>query len=138
MIYTLKHSLDQESLWNLFTTDDFMVQWLAEKSDINWRKNGKIKLTITSGTHEISGCKIIEFKPFEKISFTWKGPDDFDITMNFEDYLTSVEVTITDTTLTIEHKGWRSSEDWQEAKNWHEQVFWPEKIAKLKTLLETK
>ena len=58
--------------------------------------------------------------------------------MNFDDYLTHVYVTMTDTTLKLEHKGWRSSEDWQEAKNWHEKIFWPEKIAKLTKLLKTK
>ena len=137
MIYTIQHSLGQEQAWNLFTTDEFMTKWLAEESDINWKKNGKIKLIITSGSHEITGCKITEFSPFEKLVFLWKGPDEFDITMNFDNFLTDIEVTITDTTLMLEHKGWRSSEDWQEAKNWHEKNFWPEKIAKLAKLLET-
>ena len=40
MIFTIQHSLGQETIWKLFTTDDFMIQWLAEKSDINWKKNG--------------------------------------------------------------------------------------------------
>ncbi len=136
MIYNIKHSLGQEKIWNLFTDNNFVIKWLAIESNINWKKNGKVQLTIIPGTHEITGCRIIDFQAPKKLSFTWKGPEEFDITMNFEDYLTHVEVIFQETALALEHKGWRSSEDWQEAKNWHEKVFWPEKIAKLTKLLD--
>lgn len=136
MRYTLSHNLGQEEIWNLFTTNEFTEKWLATESSINWKKNGRIKVTVETGTHEVKGCKIIEFEPFETLRFTWKGPDDFDITMNFEDYLTHITVTFNDQSLILDHEGWRSSEDWQEAKDWHEKVFWPEKIAKLSNLIK--
>ena len=136
MIYTIKHSLGNQKVWDLFTDNTFVTKWLATESSINWKKSGKVQLTVTPREHEITGCKIIEFEPPKKIVFTWKGPEEFDITMNFQDYLTQVEVTFQDDTILLEHKGWRSSEDWQEAKIWHEKIFWPEKIAKLAAVLE--
>ena len=136
MKFTVQHSLGKEGLWKLFTSNEFICKWLATESDINWKKNGKVRFTITPGKHEVKKCKLIEFNPFDSLSFTWMGPEEFDITMNFKEYLTHVRVIFQDTTLSFEHEGWRSSEDWQEAKKWHENVFWPEKITTLTKILQ--
>ena len=136
MIFVINHSLRKEQVWELLTTNEFMNKWLAKESTTNWKKNGKFACIIEFKTHEINGCKITEFLPSEKLIFTWKGPEEYDVTMNFPEYLTHVEIIIQDSKLTLEHKGWRSSEDWQHAKNWHEKTFWPEKIAKLSALLQ--
>lgn len=137
MIFTIDHTLNQQQSWDLFTNNDFITQWLAKESAINWKKNGKFSCIIEPGLYEIKGCKITEFLSPEKLVFSWKGPEEFDVTMNFQDYLTHVEVSFNDNKLVLEHKGWRSSEDWQEARDWHEKIFWPEKIKKLTELLQT-
>ena len=136
MIFTISHSLGKIQAWDLFTTNEFVTKWLAKESNINWKKNGKVNLIIEPSEHEITGCKLIVFEPPQRIEMTWKGPEEFDITMNFEDYLTHIEITFQDKAIVLEHKGWRSSEDWQQAKSWHEKVFWPEKIALLSNLLK--
>ena len=140
MIFQIQVTCPIEKAWESFLNNEIITKWLAIDAKINKRKNGNYKLVINDKEHHLlKDCKIIEINEFSKLLFSWQGPQIFDIVMNFPDQLTHVEVNFTQesdlTVITLEHKGWKSSEDWQDAKKWHETQFWPEKLNNLKTLL---
>lgn len=148
MDFTIEATCPVSKAWQILTGKKFLNQWLSKGNEIELKKNGKIDLYFDHEIeHTTQGCKIIDIqhpseeKPFGKFVFFYKGPQMFYNTMNeFEDMWTQVTFAVSELVsskvkITIEHTGWKSSEDWQKAKDWHFH-FWSGKIDLLKDLLQ--
>ena len=123
--------IDKKKLRNWLITD-------IDKSSVHPRKNGKYWLYIND-THNTHECTILTIKKSQDIKFSWKGPNEFDEFLNFLSELTIVKVTFVEieekTKISLQHYGWKSSEDYQNARNWHLK-FWEKKMEKLSQVLE--
>jgi uncharacterized protein YndB with AHSA1/START domain len=132
----------KDEIFNYWIDQEKIKEWLARDNSetvVNPRKNGKFWIYIDEN-HNTKGCDFIAVKKNEEIEFTWKGPLEFDDFLNFPGELTTVKVIIstvedTSTNVTLQHFGWKSSEDYQNARKWH-QEFWNQKLNTLKIRAE--
>ena len=133
----------KELVWAAWTISDRVKQWFAPDANIDARLGGAFELFFIPGNHEqmnTKGCVITKFIPMERLSFTWKGPDDFSQLMNQSDNLTVVNVSLSDdgehTKVTIEHVGWGEGEAWNKAYQWHV-MAWNQVASSLKSAIES-
>ena len=144
MKYTIECDCSVQEAWNLVTDPELLNKWLSIDNEIVLKKRGKFHLVINQDpVHTTEGCKISEYDPpvdknEGRFVIEWKGPETFDLIMNdFKDVWTHVIFSVSNShpsIITIEHAGWKSSEDWQKAKNWHND-FWTKKLTLLKNQL---
>jgi uncharacterized protein YndB with AHSA1/START domain len=112
MIKSIKHQFSYpqppEMVWEYLTNPDLMELWLM-KNDFQAAVGAEFQFrTKPMPSLECDGifyCKVLEFLPFEKLTYSWKsGPGDGTITVD-----TVVEWTLqpTDkgTELSLEHSG---------------------------------
>ncbi len=101
--------------------------WFAPTANI---EAGRYELYFIPGNTEqmnTKGCKIIELIDKDSLSFTWKGPNQFNDLMNTEDHLTEVQVKLEEldeqnTRIMIQHTGFQNNELWKEAIDWHKSL----------------
>lgn len=132
-----------ELVWAAWTIADRVKLWFAPDANVEAKLGGAFELFFIPGNHEqmnTKGCKITELVPMERLSFTWKGPDDFAGIMNNENSLTVVTVTLMNenkqTKVTIEHAGWGEGEEWEKAYQWHV-MAWNQVASSLKSSIES-
>ena len=141
--FTITTQQSREDAFSFWVDKDKLKKWLisdVDKSSIQPRKKGKYWLYIND-THNTNECTIQTIYPNQDIEFTWKGPKEFEDFLNYRGELTIVKVNfekIDDKTkISLQHYGWRSSEDYQNARKWHIS-FWENKLEKLSHVLEKK
>ena len=125
---TLKKSRDQ--VWQAWTDSKLITNWFSPEANIEPRVGGAYELFFDPSKHEHEstiGCKIIEIKPHEYLSFQWKGPGQFIDIMNQPDPLTHVHVEFkkngSSTDVRVVHDGWKPGAEWDEAKAWHKKAW---------------
>ena len=125
---TLKKPRDQ--VWQAWTDSKLITNWFSPEANIEPRVGGAYELFFDPSKHEHEstiGCKIIEIKPHEYLSFQWKGPGQFIDIMNQPDPLTHVHVEFkkngSSTDVRVVHDGWRPGHEWDEAKAWHKKAW---------------
>ena len=134
-IILIKMEMDSDihNVFNMFTVNELLEEWLTEKADIEPEVGGKYELFWEPENREINstiGCKITGIEEDRFISFEWKGPVQFQSFMNSVDPLTHViiffipssDVPIK-TTIYLFHVGWRKSPEWQQARNYFDKVW---------------
>lgn len=133
---------NKELVWFAWTQTDRIVKWFAPDANIEARVGGAFELFFDPTNHDhlcTKGCTITLLEPMERLGFTWRGPDEFDI-MNHEDSLTSVLVTLSEdngvTRVLVEHTGWGQGSEWEKARAWH-QMAWNQVLGSLKSALES-
>lgn len=144
----IKHEItintSKEIVWWAWTLCDRVAQWFAPSANVEAKLDGAYELFfIPNNPDQMStkGCKITQFDPQTKLSFTWKGPDDFASLMNHDEALTTVQVTLSEegeecTKVTIEHTGWGDGPEWEKAIAWH-QMAWNQVLNSLKSSIES-
>ncbi|MBY0087947.1 MULTISPECIES: SRPBCC family protein [Brevibacillus] len=132
-----------ELVWWAWTRKERLVQWFAPDATIEPYLGGAYELYFHPANRDqmgTKGCIITHFEPKERLGFTWKGPDEFADTMNHEDALTYVLVTLSEaggkTQVLVEHFGWKEGEEWEKARGWHE-MAWSHVLGSLKSALES-
>lgn len=121
----IKLDTDIETLWSAWTEESKITKWFSPHANIEPHVGGAFELFFDPENHDrmsTKGCKIIEIEPPRFLHFQWKGPDQFSNIMNNPPQ-TSVKLTLepenSDVLQTIEHTGWKVSENWCQAKVWH-------------------
>lgn len=126
---TISISLDEA--WLLWAEADKLTTWLTVKANIKPEVGGSYELFWDPEHPEQNstiGCKILELNPKQSLVFQWKGPVPFADVMNVDPLPTWVRVTLiskshTQTTIRLEHFGWKSGIKWSEAKKWQESAW---------------
>lgn len=134
----------KEIVWWAWTLSERVVQWFAPGAHIEAKLGGAYELFfIPNNPDQMStkGCRITQFEPQSRLSFTWKGPDDFASLMNDDGALTAVHVTLSEdgeysTKVTLEHAGWEEGTEWEKAIEWH-QMAWNQVLSSLKSSIES-
>lgn len=134
---------DINLIWRAWTESDRITEWFAPSAEIEPKLNGKFALYFNpSNKNSMStqGCKIIKLEEPHQLAFQWKGPDPFAEVMNQEDDLTIVEVTLEavegGTLVSLQHSGWKDSEEGLKAREWHVQA-WDQMLNSLKSSIES-
>lgn len=130
-----------EKLWSAWTCPELITKWFAPEANISPVVGGAFELFFDPSNKEhmtTKGCKIIEFNPYKTLSFTWKGPDDFENIMN-KTPLTVVNVTFLEEgkliKVKVAHSGFGDDKQWNDAINWHE-IAWKSVLISLRDYLE--
>ena len=115
-----------EKVWHTWTDSQDISNWFSPEAHIEARIGGPYELYFDPSNHDhqsTKGCKIIEIKPMTNLGFQWKGPDEYQKTMNNPAIITYVHVTFDPdgekTHIIVSHGGWGKGEKWEEAKTWH-------------------
>lgn len=118
-----------------------MPKWLSPEAHIEPKKGGAYELFWDPSNHDsmgTKGCKITEYQPPTKLSFQWKGPDQFSHLMNTPPQ-THVDVTFEEadghTLVSLKHSGWKQGDRWAEAREWHLKA-WTDVLADLEKYLD--
>lgn len=134
---------EPERAWNAWTQSDRVTLWFAPAADIEPKSGGKFELFFNPDRKDSMstfGCKIIRYDEPRSFTFQWKGPDTFADTMNQQERLTLVKVTLEPanrgTAVRLEHSGWMDTEAWNQARQWHVEA-WRQMLARLKAMLES-
>ena len=104
-----------------FLEPELLKRWLCRDAIVNPVKGGAYELfwDLDDRSHNCTlGCHLTALTE-DYMSFTWKGPIEFEEIMNKEP-LTHVVVMFHEknntTQVTLLHSGWQSSEKWQRAR----------------------
>ncbi|TDL49277.1 SRPBCC domain-containing protein [Paenibacillus dendritiformis] len=134
---------EPELVWNAWTQSDRITLWFAPAADIEPMAGGKFELYFNPASKDSMntiGCKIVRYDEPRSFTFQWKGPDPFADTMNRQEQLTLVKVTLDPadqgTAVRLEHSGWMDTEAWKQARQWHVEA-WRQMLASLKAMLES-
>lgn len=134
---------ERDLVWLAWTENDRITKWFAPAATIDAQEGGAFELFFVPSNREImntKGCTFLQVEPKKRLSFTWKGPDDFADLMNREDSLTQVTVTFEErddqTSVVVQHSGWGEGEDWDKAYAWH-QMAWKQVLGSLQAAFET-
>ncbi|BFH68521.1 hypothetical protein J27TS7_51720 [Paenibacillus dendritiformis] len=134
---------EPELVWAAWTQSARITQWFAPAADIEPRAGGKFELYFNPASKESMstiGCKIVRYDEPRSFTFQWKGPDPFADTMNRQELLTLVKVTLEPakrgTAVRLEHSGWMDTEAGKQVRQWHVQA-WRQMLASLKAMLES-
>lgn len=140
--FEINIAASKEQLWSAWTSNENVAGWFAPIANIEPKVGGAFELFFDPSNREhmtTKGCKFLELVPMERLSFQWKGPDDFAQIMN-EDHLTIVNVTFTEdnktTTVKVFHSGWGTGDEWSKAVKWHE-FAWKQVLGSLKDYVES-
>lgn len=114
-----------EQAFEMFAGSTHVATWLGDRADIEPKVGGKYEVfwNYESGTNGTRGCRITDLAPGQFIAFDWKGPGQFNNSMNVADPLTHVVVFFTPvsndaTEVHLIHSGWGSTPEWEEARRW--------------------
>ncbi len=128
--FWVKLNTNPREVWRAWTETEKIINWFSPEANIEPRSGGAYELYFDPKDHDhmsTKGCTITEFKPMDRLGFSWKGPDQYRELMNEPDPLTHVEVEFKDedgaTQLTLEHGGWGDGEEWVEAREWHRRAW---------------
>ncbi len=115
-----------EKVWHTWTDSQDITNWFSPEAHIEPRLGCSYELYFDPSNHDhqsTKGCEIIEIKPMTNLGFQWKGPDEYQETMNNPAIITYVHVTFEPdgekTHIIVNHGGWGKGEKWEEAKTWH-------------------
>ncbi|MCM0649104.1 SRPBCC domain-containing protein [Clostridium swellfunianum] len=132
----------KEQLWSAWTSSENVSRWFSPLANVEPMLGGAFELFFDpSNLNHMTtkGCTFLELTPFEKLSFNWKGPDDFSELMNSEP-LTVVNVLFfeenANVKVKVSHSGWGTGDEWDAAKNWHE-FAWNQVLSSLKNFVES-
>ncbi len=119
--------------FDMFTQNRLLESWLTTKAEVEPKVGGKFELFWVPENREHDstiGCKITGIEKNVHLSFSWKGPQQYESFMNFADPLTHVIAFFTreiktpnKTTIHLFHTGWGNTPDWQEARDWFEKAW---------------
>ena len=130
-------------VWQAWTETERITLWFAPAANILAEEEGAYELFFDPSDHShmsTIGCIITTIKPMEKLSFTWKGPDQFAHFMNEPIPVTSVEVFLREeekgVRVLVKHTGWNNNKVWKEAREWHLKA-WKDVLHSLKAGLES-
>ena len=133
----------QNLVWWAWTKPDRITAWFAPEARLDVRPRGAFELFFDPSDHDhqcTKGCIFTLVEPYQRLGFTWKGPDQFATLMNDSSSLTSVLITLYDedgsTHVVVEHSNWGEGEEWAQARAWH-QMAWEQVLGNLKSALES-
>ncbi|MCH4886165.1 SRPBCC domain-containing protein [Acidaminobacter sp. JC074] len=113
--------IKKEDAIRYFIEPELLKRWLCRDAIVNPVKGGAYELfwELEDRNHNCTqGCHLTSLTE-DYISFTWKGPIEFEDIMNQEP-LTHVVIMFHEknnsTQVTLLHSGWQSSEKWQRAR----------------------
>lgn len=130
-------------VWYAWTISERVSEWFAPETFIEPEIGGAYGLYFIPENKtgmNINGCKVIKLVAQRELHFTWKGPEQFADIMNQDNSLTHVkvnfhEVNKSSTKVSVEHVGFKATENWLEAYKWHE-MAWSGVLSSLKSALE--
>jgi uncharacterized protein YndB with AHSA1/START domain len=125
---------DPQTAFAHFTQDDLLVKFFTNEAAVEPRVGGKYELAWdppNKPDDSTVGCQITAIAPGELLAFDWKGPTQFDATMNHVRPLTHVVVAFHEvhgngspaTDVNIIHSGWRPGPDWEDARAYFERAW---------------
>jgi len=142
--FKIKVNAPLVDVWNAWTDTDTIIEWFSPEANIEPRLEGAYELFFDTENHyrmSTIGCTIIEFKPREHLSFSWKGPDQYAGLMNERDVMTHVRVKFWEengaTHVYVEHLGWGEGVGWAEARAWHKRA-WDGVLSNLKSFFRAR
>lgn len=119
-----------EDVWHAWTDAATIVKWFSPEANVEPCLGGAFELFFDPQNHEsmsTKGCVITEFEPMNRLSFNWKGPDQYADLMNDPRSLTLVAVEFSEddgeTSLSLHHGGWGEDDLWAEAREWHKKAW---------------
>lgn len=127
------------AVWLLWVDPERIVTWLCAKATIEPRVGGAFELfwDETPEHNSTLGCNLTAFEPYHHLTFTWRGPEEWEDLMPAGS--TSVDVRLTGDastcTLYLNHTGWGEGDDWDEARAWQLDA-WKNALGGLKALIE--
>jgi uncharacterized protein YndB with AHSA1/START domain len=131
-----------DAVWSAWTSSERITAWFAPEANITAIPGGPFELFFDPDDHNhecTRGCVFTLVEPMHRLTFTWKGPSQFEELMNKADSLTSVIVSFEEkggaTQVVLDHRGWGDGEGWAKAKEWHRKA-WQEALESLKSELE--
>ena len=130
---TIELDCEVQKVFNMFTVNKSLENWLTQKADVDPKLGGKYELFWDPTNKEINntiGCKITGIENGSFISFDWKGPVEFSSFMNNADPLTHVIIFFSPkdnepnkTIIYLFHTGWRKDAEWVEARTYFENAW---------------
>ncbi|MFD2169759.1 SRPBCC family protein [Tumebacillus lipolyticus] len=144
---SIKHHVEvacsKEIAWLAWTDQERIVKWFAPAANIEAQVGGAYELFFDPEHQDrmgTKGCTVTQFESMERLTFTWKGPDQFAEIMNHDGLLTTVSVTFSaaadHTEVAVEHAGFGEGEAWEQAHAWH-QMAWQQVLSSLKSAIES-
>jgi uncharacterized protein YndB with AHSA1/START domain len=127
------------AVWYLWVDPERVVTWLCAKATIEPRIGGAYELFWDEAPEHNStlGCQLTAFEPYSHMTFTWRGPEEWEELMPAGS--TTVDVRLTgdasSSTLYLSHGGWGEGDDWAEARQWQAEA-WKNALGGLKALIE--
>jgi uncharacterized protein YndB with AHSA1/START domain len=127
------------AVWLLWVDPERVVTWLAAKANIEPRVGGAYELFWDDDPEHNStkGCQLTAFEPYHHLTFTWRGPEEWEGLMPAGS--TSVDVRLTGDATTcalyLTHSGWGSGDEWTKAREWQAEA-WKNALGGLKALIE--
>lgn len=129
-------------VWQSWVDEESLTQWFSPSAHVEPWVGGAFELFFeptNPNRQNTRGCKFLEVVPLERLTFEWKGPEDFASFMNLPSPQTQATVTfIPDsdgTRVQLIHTGWGEGPDWEQARSWHE-IAWSDVLEALKRTLE--
>jgi uncharacterized protein YndB with AHSA1/START domain len=132
--------------FNSFIVNKILESWLTEKAEVEPRVGGKYELFWDPSNRKINstiGCKVTGIEKNRYISFNWKGPVQFQSSMNVSDPLTQVIIFFfrniknsNKTDIYLFHTGWRNNLEWQKARDYFKNA-WLSAFQRLKNNIKT-
>ncbi|MDF2587160.1 MAG: ArsR family transcriptional regulator [Anaerocolumna sp.] len=130
-VYQIVIAASAEKVWESLTNPEFTQKfWFGRKVVSDWEVGSDVKVITPEDNAEVNG-KVLEYKPFTRLSYTWKTPD-----ITSEDEVTTVVFELQEmgptTKVTILH-----DMDAESAKFNQAAAGWTFILCGLKTYLET-
>lgn len=130
-VYQIVIAASAEKVWESLTNPKFTEKfWFGRKVVSDWEVGSDVKVITPEDNAEVNG-KVLEYKPFTRLSYTWKTPD-----ITSEDEVTTVVFELQEmgptTKVTILH-----DMDAESAKFNQAAAGWTFILCGLKTYLET-
>ncbi len=124
-------------VWNAFTTEDGLEQFMGINSTIELRPGGRYEWYFVDdapfGRRGGEGCRVLSYLPQTMLSFTWNAPPQFE---KLRPYRTWVVLTFEerdDGTIAVKlsHLGWGEGDDWRQVYEYFDSA-WEQVLGALK------
>ncbi|HEX9795904.1 MAG TPA: SRPBCC domain-containing protein [Anaerolineales bacterium] len=131
ILQTIEVHCSPQTAFDHFTQQDLLETFFCVEAEVEAVVGGKYELAWDPPNKPDSatiGCRITALAEPSLLAFDWKGPPQFEATMNVAEPLTHVVVSFYPlagdrTRVLIVHSGWRPGEEWQQARDYFDRAW---------------